>query len=244
METKLDILVIAAHPDDAELMCSGTIAKHVAQGHKVGVLDLTRGELGTRGTIHTRREEAENSAKILGLSVRENAEFEDGFFVNDKQHQLELIKFIRKFQPDMVICNPNEDRHPDHGRAAKLVIDSCFLSGLRKVETIDRGVEQKEWRPKHIYQFIQNDYIQPDFVVDITEYWELKLASIRAFSTQFFTGGNDLEDEPETFISNPGFMEFIEARAKEYGHQIGVKYGEGFTTVKRTIGVDLLTDLI
>jgi bacillithiol biosynthesis deacetylase BshB1 len=230
---KLDILVIAAHPDDAELACSGTIAAHVAKGYKVGILDLTHGEMGTRGTPELRLMEAEASARILNLTIRENLGFKDMFFRNDDSHQMEIINIIRKYQPEIVLANAVTDRHPDHGKGSSLASDACFMSGLRKIETFEKGVAQEAWRPKFVYHYIQNNYIKPDFVFDITDYWEQKIASIKAFKSQFYDPKNK---EPESFISSEGFLDFIEARAKEFGHSIMVKYGEGFT-VERIIGV-------
>jgi len=238
---KLDILVLAAHPDDAELACSGTILSHVAQGKKVGIVDLTLGELGTRGTVEIRRQEATASAQVLGIAVRENLALPDGFFQNDREHQLEVVKAIRQFQPDIVLANAIADRHPDHGRAAALVRDACFLSGLRRIETTSADGElQAPWRPGRVYHFIQDQYITPDLVVDISAHWEQKLASIKAFSSQFF---NPSLTEPDTYISSPGFLESIKARAREMGHYIGVQYGEGFTK-ERHIGVKSFYDLI
>jgi bacillithiol biosynthesis deacetylase BshB1 len=231
---KLDILVLAAHPDDAELGCGGTIAKQVALGRKVGVVDLTRGEMGTRGTIDTRAQEAKESASILGLSVRANLGFKDGFFVNDEAHQLAVIRLIRKFQPDIVLANAIYDRHPDHGKGSELAFSACFYSGLAKIETKDEGKVQAAWRPKHLYHFIQSQLIQPDFVVDVSDFWETKMNAVRAFKTQFYDPSSD---EPETFISNPGFMKLLESRGQEFGYSIGAKYGEGFT-VRKVIGVD------
>ena len=177
---KLDILAFGAHPDDIELSCSGTIAKEVAKGKKVGIVDLTRGELGTRGTAKTRDEEASNAADILGVSVRENLRFADGFFVNDKTHQLEIIKMLRKYQPDIVLCNAIKDRHIDHGRGSELVSDACFLSGLLKIETKLEGKSQDKWRPKQVFHYIQWKQIEPDVVVDISEYIDTKMASVLA----------------------------------------------------------------
>ena len=236
MDIKLDILVLAAHPDDAELGCGGTIAKHVALGHRVGVIDFTRGELGTRGTVQTRDAEAAESAKILGLSARENLNFSDGFFQNDEQHKLEVAKVIRKYQPEIILANAIYDRHPDHGKGAGLSFDACFIAGLVKIETTHDGKKQLPWRPKVLYHYIQSQYIQPDFIVDISEHWNIKMESIRAFKTQFYDPNSN---EPETYISNPAFMKMLESRAQEYGHAIGVKFGEGFT-VRRSIGVDHL----
>jgi N-acetylglucosamine malate deacetylase 1 len=231
---KLDILVFSAHPDDAELGCGGTIAKHVSLGYKVGVVDLTGGELGTRGTAQTRDQEAKDSAKILGLSVRENLNLRDGFFKNDEEHQLKLIQAIRKYQPEIVLANAVHDRHPDHGKGAALAFDSCFLSGLIKIETHEGGKVQQAWRPKHLYHYIQSQLIVPDFVVDISLHWQIKMDSIKAFKSQFF---DPASSEPETFISKPSFLTFLEARAKEFGHSINVEFAEGFTTANR-IGVD------
>jgi N-acetylglucosamine malate deacetylase 1 len=236
---KLDILVFAAHPDDAELGCGGTIAKHVSLGYKVGVVDLTRGELGTRGTVQTRDQEAKDSAKILGLSARGNLNFRDGFLKNDEEHQLKLIQAIRKYQPEIVLANAIHDRHPDHGRGADLAFDSCFLAGLAKIETKEEGKAQQAWRPKHLYHYIQSQLIVPDFVVDVSSHWQIKMDSIKAFKTQFFDPSSS---EPETFISKPSFLTFLEARAKELGQSIGVEYAEGFTTTSK-IGVEDLFQL-
>ena len=236
---KLDILVLAAHPDDAELGCGGTIIKHIASGRKVGVVDFTRGELGTRGTTHTRDKEAADSAKILGLAIRENLNLPDGFFHNKKEHQLEVVKMIRTYQPEIVLANATYDRHPDHGRGADLAFHACFLSGLLKIETQSKGVKQNPWSPKALYHYIQSQLMEPDFVVDISDTWDKKLESIRAFKTQFYDVNSR---EPETYISNPGFLRMIEARATEMGHAIGVKYGEGFVT-RKWIGVKSLFDI-
>lgn len=236
---KLDILVLTAHPDDAELGCGGTIINHVAAGYKVGIVDFTRGELGTRGTPKTREQEAIASAKILGLTARENLNLPDGFFQNSKEHQLAVIKAVRKYQPSIVLANATHDRHPDHGRGSDLAFESCFLSGLTKIETIDENRKQIAWRPTALYHYIQSQFIEPDFVVDISETWEKKLEAIRAFKTQFF---DPASKEPETYISNPGFLKMLEARAVEMGHAIGVKYGEGFIA-RRWIGVKSLFDI-
>ncbi|WP_103925912.1 bacillithiol biosynthesis deacetylase BshB1 [Algoriphagus boritolerans] len=236
---KLDILVIAAHPDDAELGCSGTIAAQVAQGKKVGIVDLTQGQMGTRGTPELRIQEANEAAKILGLSARENLGFEDVFFKDDKAHQHELIKVIRKYQPEIVLANAISDRHPDHGKGASLATHACFMSGLRKIETELEGVTQDPWRPKYVYHYIQNNYIQPDFIFDISAYWDTKVASIMAFKSQFYDPNSQ---EPASFISSPEFLPFIESRAREFGHRILTQYGEGFT-VERYIGVTDLFDL-
>lgn len=231
---KLDILVFAAHPDDAELTCSGTIAKHIDLGYKVGVIDLTQGELGTRGTPELRMEEAAKSSSVLGLAVRENLKMKDGFFQNDIAHQLQLVEKIRKYKPEIVLGNAIQDRHPDHGRAAALIKEAFFLSGLPKIETMSDGQLQQAYRPRHLYHYIQSNYIQPDFIVDVSDYWEPKIDSIKAFKSQFYDPDSE---EPATFISSEGFLDFIEARCLELGHRIGAKYGEGFTKV-RDIGVD------
>jgi bacillithiol biosynthesis deacetylase BshB1 len=240
MSVKLDILAIASHPDDAELSCSGTIASHIAKGYKVGILDLTKGEMGTRGTPELRLLESDRAAAILGLSMRKNLGFKDVFFDNDRDHQVEIAKILRKYQPEMVLANAVTDRHPDHGKGASLASKACFVSGLRKVETSVEGEKQQPWRPKVIYHYIQNNYIEPDVVVDISAFWDKKKASILAFKSQFYDPQNQ---EPESFISRPEFLDFIEARAREMGHKINVKYGEGFT-VERVPGIKDLFDLI
>ena len=222
---KLDILVMAAHPDDAELSCSGTILKHIAAGKKVGIVDFTRGELGTRGTPEIRLQESADATKILGLHARENLGIRDGFFRNDEETQLKLIEIIRKYQPDIVLANALVDRHPDHGKGAQLAIDACFLSGLRQIKTGDLSA----WRPAQVYHYIQDRYLEPDFVVDISAHWDQKEAAIRAFKSQFFDPNST---EPTSYISSPDFLNFIQARAMEMGHKIGVKYGEGFQSQK------------
>ncbi|WP_242928228.1 bacillithiol biosynthesis deacetylase BshB1 [Pontibacter vulgaris] len=238
---KLDILAFAAHPDDVELGCAGTLIAHIAAGKTVGVVDLTRGELGTRGTPEMRAAEAEDASKIMGLLVRDNLDFADGFFQNDREHQLKVVQKIRQYQPEIVLMNAIYDRHPDHGRGSQVVSEACFLAGLKMIETIgDNGEAQQAWRPKAVYHFIQDRYIQPDIVVDVTPFWEKKMETIRAFKSQFY---NPDDTSPNTYISSPDFLNFIEARAQEYGHAIGVKYGEGFTTERR-MGVRSLFDLI
>ncbi|MEK6781835.1 MAG: bacillithiol biosynthesis deacetylase BshB1 [Bacteroidota bacterium] len=237
---KLDILVLAAHPDDAELGCGGTIAKHIALGHKVGIVDYTRGELGTRGTIQTRDQEAAESAKILGLAIRENLNLKDGFFGNNPEDQLAVVGAIRKYEPKLILANAIYDRHPDHGKGADLAFESSFLAGLPKIETYLDGKKQTAWRPDALYHFIQSQYIKPDIIVDVSDFWETKMNAIRAFKTQFYDPANK---EPNTFISNPGFLRMIESRAMEMGHAIGVKYGEGFT-VRRFIGIKSLFDVM
>lgn len=237
---KLDILVMAAHPDDAELAVSGTIAAAIAQGKKVGIVDFTRGELGTRGTPEIRLAESAEASQILGIHARVNLELADGFFQNNQESQLKLIEVIRAFQPEIVLANALEDRHPDHGKGAQLAIDACFLSGLRKIETTYEGVKQTEWRPKQLFHYIQDRYLTPDFVIDISKHWATKEASIRAFRSQFFDPNST---EPASYISSPEFLNFIEARAREMGHKIGVQYGEGFQTQK-TIAIHDLTSLV
>ncbi|MCU0358807.1 MAG: bacillithiol biosynthesis deacetylase BshB1 [Cyclobacteriaceae bacterium] len=237
---KLDILVLASHPDDAELCTGGTLAKHIALGYKAGIVDFTRGELGTRGTVEIRAQEAARASEILGLSARENLGFADGFFRNDEVHQREVIRIIRKYQPDIVLANAIYDRHSDHGRAAELAADACFLSGLARVETSLDGAAQKPWRPKAVYHYIQSQFIEPDLIVDISDFWEQKVASYMAYKSQVF---DPASKEPETYISSPQFLKLIEARAVEFGNAIGTKYGEGFT-VRRYPGVKSLLDLL
>lgn len=236
---ELDILAFAAHPDDVELGCSGTLYKHVLKGYKVGIIDLTRGELGTRGSVELRNKEAEASAKVLGVSIRENLEFADGFFQNDKAHQLEIIKVIRKYRPKIVLANSISDRHIDHGRAAALVADAAFLSGLAKIETHINGKTQQAWRPQAVFHYIQDYYLKPDFAVDITETFDKKIESILCFSSQFY---NPKSNEPETPISSKDFLDFVEARAREFGRPIQAKFAEGFKAA-RYIGVNDLFDL-
>ncbi|HDZ13456.1 hypothetical protein LCGC14_1132050 [marine sediment metagenome] len=238
---KLDILVFGSHPDDAELGAGATIAKEIANGKKVGIIDLTRGELGTRGSAEIRDEEASKSAKILGVTARENLRFDDGFFVNDKEHQLDIIRMLRKYRPDTVLCNAIDDRHIDHGKGSKLVSDACFLSGLIKIETElePNGGVQLPWRPKLVYHYIQWKNIEPDFVVDVTGYIEKKTEAILAYSSQFHDPNSK---EPETPISSKNFLDSVRYRAKDLGRLVGVEYGEGFT-VERTIAVDSLEAL-
>ncbi len=237
---KLDILAFGAHPDDVELGCSGTIAKEVSLGKKVGIIDLTRGELGTRGSVEIRNQESSLAAEILGISVRENLDMRDGFFVNDEAHQLEIIKRIRKYQPEIVICNAVDDRHIDHGKGSKLVSDACFLSGLRKIETEHEGVQQEAWRPKVVYHYIQWKNITPDFVVDISDFIDKKTESILAYASQFYSENSD---EPVTPIATKNFLESIHYRSQDFGRLIGVDYAEGFTT-ERYVAVKSLGDLI
>lgn len=238
---KLDILAFASHPDDIELGCAGTIIGHIEAGKKVGIVDLTEGELGTRGTPEIRAQEAKAAAGIMGVEIRENLGLADGFFQNDREHQLRVIERIRQYRPEIVIANAIRDRHPDHGRGAELVTESCFKAGLKMIKTTGaQGEEQEAWRPKAVYHFIQDRPITPDLVVDVTPYWEKKMETIRAFKSQFY---NPDDTSPNTYISSPEFLGFIESRAKELGHAIGVTYGEGFT-VERYIGVRSLFDLV
>jgi len=229
---KLDILAIGAHPDDVELGCSGTILNEIRNGKKVGILDLTQGELGTRGTIETRYQEAKNAAELMGVSVRENLKIKDGFFQNNEEHQIAVIRVIRKYRPEIILGNAPEDRHPDHGRASRLIAESAFLSGLRKIETTDdAGNAQKEWRPKYVFHFIQDRYLEPSFIIDITDVFEQRMKAIACYTTQFFNGSSD-DDEPQSYISTPDFLESIVSRARMMGKKIGVKFGEGFISEK------------
>lgn len=237
---KLDILAVGSHPDDVELSCSGTIAKEVDRGKKVGILDLTRGELGTRGTAAIRDKEAQAAAEILGVKVRENLEFRDAFFENNTAHKLEVIKIIRKYRPEIVLCNAVEDRHIDHGRGAKLVSDACFLSGLLKIETILNGEKQEAWRPKHVFHYIQWKNLKPDFVVDISGYMDKKLESVLAYRSQFYDKDSK---EPETPISSSNFLDSITYRAKDMGRLINTEHAEGFN-VERQVAVNSIFDLI
>lgn len=237
---KLDILALAAHPDDVELSCAGTLVKAIQQGKKAGIVDFTKGELGTRGTPELRMEESAASAEILGLSARENLGFRDGFFKNDEAHQLEVVKAIRKYQPDIVLANAYDDRHPDHGRASRLSRQACFLAGLAKVETVVDGEKQLPWRPKAVYYYVQSIPHEPDFIVDVTSAWDTRMKSILAFKSQFH---DPKSGEPETYISSPKFLKMVESRGVHYGHEIGVEYGEGFTVDRKT-GVQSVFDLI
>lgn len=237
---KLDILAFGAHPDDVELGCGGTIAKEISLGKKIGIIDLTRGELGTRGSAEIRDKEAADAAKILGISARENLAFRDGFFVNDETHQLEVIKMIRKYQPEIVLCNAIDDRHIDHAKGSKLVSDACFLSGLRRIETHLNGQLQQAWRPKIVYHYIQWKDIEPDFVVDVSEFMEIKEQAVMAYSSQFYDPNST---EPVSPIATKNFTESINYRAKDLGRIVFVDYAEGFT-VERYLAVNSLGDLI
>ena len=237
---KLDILAFGAHPDDVELGCGGTIAKEIALGKKVGIIDLTRGELGTRGSEIIRDQEANAAAKILGVAARENLNMRDGFFENDERHQMKIIQMIRKYQPEIVLCNAIEDRHIDHAKGSKLVSDACFLSGLLKIETVLEGVNQMAWRPKLVYHYIQWKNITPDFVVDITGFSDKKLAAIMAYRSQFY---NPNTNEPATPIATQNFLDSIHYRAQDLGRLIGTDFAEGFT-VERHLAVNSLSDLM
>ncbi|MBS1637958.1 MAG: bacillithiol biosynthesis deacetylase BshB1 [Bacteroidetes bacterium] len=236
---KLDILAIGVHPDDVELSCSGTLLKHIAAGKKAGILDLTRGELGTRGSAELRTKEAMASAAILGVHVREQLNMPDGFFENNETYQRQIIEVIRRYRPEIVLCNAVSDRHPDHGRAAKLTADACFYSGLVKIETLEHGQKQSAWRPKAVYHYIQDNYINPDFVVDISAYMDKKMESIMAFSSQFYDPNSK---EPETPISSKNFVEYVKSKHALMGRSINAMYAEGYT-VTRIPGVDNLFDL-
>lgn len=231
---KVDILCFGAHPDDVEISCGGTVIKSVEQGKKVGLIDLTEGELGSRGTIQTRYEEAENASKILGIEIRENLQMPDGFFEINQDNLVKVIEMIRKYQPDIVFCNSVEDRHPDHGRGGDLVSRACFLSGLIKIKTTYEGNEQKAWRPKAVYRYIQDKHIKPDFVVDISGFEERKLEAIAAYKTQFYDPNSK---EKETPISGKNFFKFLKGRWADFGRSIQADYGEGFN-VERPIGID------
>jgi N-acetylglucosamine malate deacetylase 1 len=240
---KLDILAIGVHPDDVELGCSGTILNEIKLGKKAGILDLTQGELGTRGTAQTRFEEAASAAKILGVHVRENLKMRDGFFKNDEEHQLRLITTIRTYQPEIVLANVLEDRHPDHGRAGHLIADACFLAGLVKIETKDEnGNAQPRWRPKQVLHYMQDWYHEPDILVDISDVFEQRMQSIQAYHTQF-NAAKGTEGGPQTYISTPDFFDSIIARARMLGKRIGVKYAEGFMTEKK-VGIRNLDALV
>lgn len=240
MFEKLDILAFGVHPDDVELGCAGTILASVSEGKKAGIIDLTKGELGTRGSAEIRKEEAANAAKVLKVTVRENLGMADGFFQNDESHQRKVIEVIRKYRPEIVLCNSIEDRHPDHGRSAKLVEDAAFLSGLRKVETLVQGEKQQEWRPKYVFHYIQDRFLQPGFVFDISDFIEDKLKAVLCYKTQFFN--TDL-NETETYISSPEFLETVKARAMMLGKRIGVKYAEGYIT-RKMVGINSLDSFI
>ncbi|HRO43983.1 MAG TPA: bacillithiol biosynthesis deacetylase BshB1 [Flavipsychrobacter sp.] len=237
---KLHILAIAVHPDDVELGCAGTLIKHAKKGQAVGIVDLTMGELGTRGTAEIRIMEAQNAAKFMGLTVRENAGMADGFFRNDEEHQRKLIKFIRRYQPDIVLANALSDRHPDHGRAGKLIANACFLAGLRKIETEDNGEPQEAWRPKRVFHMIQDRMLEPTFLVDISECFEEKMEAIKCYKSQFHDANSD---EPVTYIATQNFLEQIRYRDALWGKRIGTQYAEGFVS-ENIPGISDLDDLL
>jgi len=236
---KLDILAIGIHPDDVELSCSGTLLKHIALGKKVGILDLTHGELGSRGSAEIRLQEAKNAALIMGVHTREILNFSDGFFENNKEHQLAIIKMLRLYQPEIVLANATSDRHPDHGRASKLISDACFYGGLRKIESEIEGQIQQHWRPKAVYHYIQDRYLKPDFVVDVTDFVDKKMEAINAYSSQFY---NPESKEPETPLTNKLFMDFVKARMITLGREAGFDFAEGFVA-ERFIGIEDITAL-
>lgn len=233
---KLDILAFGVHPDDVELSCAGVLLVEKMKGKKTGIIDLTQGELGTRGTAATRKVEAAAAAKILGVDVRENLLMADGFFENNEAHQRKIITALRTYQPEIILCNAPSDRHPDHGRSAKLVADAAFLSGLKKIETTANGVPQEAWRPKYVFNYIQDKFLSPDFVIDITPVFEKKVEAIKAYGTQFHAQPGEQSasgsNEPQTYISTPDFLDSVLYRHKWFGKMIGVKYAEGFITEK------------
>jgi bacillithiol biosynthesis deacetylase BshB1 len=236
---KVDILAFAAHPDDVEISCSGTLIKHIEAGHKVGIVDLTRGELGTRGTAQIRAKEAAAATAMMGISIRENLGLEDGFFEVSSENKLKIVQQIRRFKPTIVMANAITDRHPDHGRASKLVSDACFLAGLIKVKTTYDGIEQEAWRPKVVYHYIQDRYMKPDFIVDITTVMEKRMNALMAYSSQFYDPNSN---EPVTAISTTQFLDNLRGRAIDFGRIIGTEYGEGFVA-ERVIGVQSLFDI-
>ncbi len=237
---KVDILAIGAHPDDIEISCGGTILKHIDLGYDVGIIDLTAGELGTRGSGELRLKEAQAAAKVLGVSFRENLFMQDGFFTNDQQHQLKIIEKIRCYQPKIVLANAPSDRHPDHGRAAQLVKEACFLSGLSKIKTQLNNLEQPLWRPTALYHYIQDYDLKADFVVDISKYFAKKIEALHCFASQFY---DPQSNEPETPISSKDFFQIIESKAKVFARYIGTNHAEGFIT-NRYPGVDNLMELM
>ncbi len=237
---KVDILAFAAHPDDVELSASGTLMKHIAQGKKVAIVDLTRGELGSRGTIETRKEEAGQAAEIMGITARVNLALQDGFFEHNEENLLKIVEQIRYFQPEIVLANAVEDRHPDHGKGSKLVSDACFLAGLIKVKTYFESDKQVPHRPRLVLHYIQDRYIKPDVLIDVTDFYERKMDAILAYKTQFFNPG---QDGPQTPISGQDFLNFLSGRMAEMGRSIGVQYAEGFTT-ERVLGVNDFSTLL
>ncbi len=241
MSDKLDFLAFGAHPDDVELGCGATIAKLVSQGKKVGIVDLTRGELGTRGSAEIRTKETKEASKILGITIRENMDFKDGFFRNDKEHQLKIIQVIRKYQPDFLFCNAPDDRHIDHPKGSQLIVEASFLSGLTKINTDDSsGNAQKQWRPKNIYHYIQWKNLDPDFIFDVSGFHNTKMNAVKCYSSQFY---DPKSKEPETPISNKNFLDFVQSRANDFGRLIGVEHGEGFIS-NRKLGFSSFDELI
>ena len=236
---KLDILAFGAHPDDVELGCSGTIAKEISLGKKVGIVDLTRGELGTRGSVEIRNSESAKASEILGVVARENLDMRDGFFINDEAHQLKVIQMIRKYKPEIVLCNAIQDRHIDHGKGSKLVSDACFLSGLIQIKTELNGVQQEAWRPKIVYHYIQWQNIEPDFVVDISDFMDIKMNAVLAYGSQFY---NPNSNEPVSPITSKNFLDSVKYRAQDSGRLVNANYAEGFTT-ERYLAVNSLSDL-
>jgi N-acetylglucosamine malate deacetylase 1 len=237
---KLDVLAFGVHPDDVELSCAGVLLVEKKRGKRTGIIDLTRGELGTRGTAEIRLAESADAAKVLGVDIRGNLEMADGFLQNDEAHQRKIISSIRTHQPEIVLCNAPEDRHPDHGRSSKLVADAAFLAGLRKIETESNGKSQEAWRPKYVFRYIQDRMLQPDFVIDVSDVFEQKLEAIRAYTTQFHNEGTN---EPQTYISTPDFLESVIYRHKWFGKMIGVKFAEGFISEKM-IGLNNFDSII
>ena len=241
MSDKLDFLAFGAHPDDVELGCGATIAKLVSQGKKVGIVDLTRGELGTRGSAEIRTKETKEASKILGITIRENMDFKDGFFRNDEEHQLKIIQVIRKYQPDFVFCNAPDDRHIDHPKGSQLIVEASFLSGLTKINTDDSsGNAQKQWRPKNIYHYIQWKNLDPDFIFDVSGFHNTKMDAVKCYSSQFY---DPKSKEPETPISTKNFLDFVQSRANDFGRLIGVEHGEGFIS-NRKLGFSSFDELI
>ena len=241
MSDKLDFLAFGAHPDDVELGCGATIAKLVSQGKKVGIVDLTRGELGTRGSAEIRTKETKEASKILGITIRENMDFKDGFFRNDEEHQLKIIQVIRKYQPDFVFCNAPDDRHIDHPKGSQLIVEASFLSGLTKINTDDSsGNAQKQWRPKNIYHYIQWKNLDPDFIFDVSGFHNTKMDAVKCYSSQFY---DPKSKEPETPISTKNFLNFVQSRANDFGRIIGVEHGEGFIS-NRKLGFSSFDELI
>ena len=237
---KLYLIAFGVHPDDVELSCAGVLLVEKNKGKKTGIIDLTQGELGTRGDAATRMKEADAAAKILGVDIRDNLKMADGFFQNDETHQRKIIESLRNYQPEIILCNAVTDRHPDHGRSAKMVEDAAFLSGLGKIETVKDGSKQNPWRPKYVLHYIQDRFLQPNFVFDISSVFEQKLEAIKAYDSQFHTGK---ADGPQTYISTPEFLDSVVYRHKWFGKMIGVKYAEGFISNKM-IGVNSFDALI